>query len=579
VTNNFEVVGHLPLGGKAPDGDVYFFDHGGEVGPHAYVGTWIVPCTRRGVKIVDVNDPANPALVAIAAGRHGVSYEDMVVKRVGNRDILAVGLQSCARHAHGGLALYDVTNPNEPELLSFHRTPAHGVHELDLVVRPDGRALALLAVPYTELLERGKKNVGGEFLVVDVTNPERPRRVSQWGAIEDSSLPVPYGTKPVRHSAHGRGYFPFNYAHSVRAADEGSTAYVSYWDLGVLKFDISDPADPNLVGRTVYEFEADGDAHSMTTYEVDGTRYLLQNDEDYDAVTPVTVTTSATGDQQFPALEMYWMQNTLTATGRLTDEVVAAGDGCQRADYRDAVGKIALVDLTYSGKAPCGPRTQILRAAAADVEVLMQNVRQGGFRPFMYVPQNDFRKLRRRAGDLMVVAISNIDPLASAIRSASGVVMVTFEPNDPTWGFLRIYSESGSRDADGDGIAEFRQAGEFADLPHVREFPAPMQRRGFLLATHYGSWSVHNTEVWADRAYSSWYSHGIVALDLSDPTDPQLAGQWVPPSKNERRKPVLGRGPAMVWGVAIDPERGLIYASDMRTGLWIVRPTGPAATR
>jgi hypothetical protein len=29
--------------------------------------------------------------------------------------------------------------------------------------------------------------------------------------------------------------------------------------------------------------------------------------------------------------------------------------------------------------------------------------------------------------------------------------------------------------------------------------------------------------------------------------------------------------------VAIDPETGLVYASDMRTGLWIVQPTGDAA--
>jgi hypothetical protein len=36
-------------------------------------------------------------------------------------------------------------------------------------------------------------------------------------------------------------------------------------------------------------------------------------------------------------------------------------------------------------------------------------------------------------------------------------------------------------------------------------------------------------------------------------------------------------GPAEVWGVAIDPETGIVYASDMRTGLWIVEPTGPAA--
>ena len=74
-------------------------------------------------------------------------------------------------------------------------------------------------------------------------------------------------------------------------------------------------------------------------------------------------------------------------------------------------------------------------------------------------------------------------------------------------------------------------------------------------------WSIHNTEVLGDRAYSSWYSHGIVAIDMSDPTSPKLVGQFAAPH-------------AVTWGVAIDPETGLVYASDIAGGLWIVRPTG-----
>ena len=27
-----------------------------------------------------------------------------------------------------------------------------------------------------------------------------------------------------------------------------------------------------------------------------------------------------------------------------------------------------------------------------------------------------------------------------------------------------------------------------------------------------------------------------------------------------------------IWGVAVDDATGLVYASDMNTGLWIVRP-------
>ena len=89
--------------------------------------------------------------------------------------------------------------------------------------------------------------------------------------------------------------------------------------------------------------------------------------------------------------------------------------------------------------------------------------------------------------------------------------------------------------------------------------------------------SAYKREVLGDRAFSSWYSNGIVAIDLSDPTQPQQVGQFVPDT-SKRHANSLGTGPAEVWGVAIDPETGIVYASDMRTGLWIVQPTGAAAS-
>ena len=96
---HFRVLGRLNLPGKTPHGDVFLFDHGGGVGKHAYVGTWSFPCSGTGVKIIDVGDPTEPALVATTPMRAGVSHEDMVVHEIGGRDILAVGIQPCGKRA------------------------------------------------------------------------------------------------------------------------------------------------------------------------------------------------------------------------------------------------------------------------------------------------------------------------------------------------------------------------------------------------------------------------------------------------------------------------------------------------
>ena len=186
---------------------------------------------------------------------------------------------------------------------------------------------------------------------------------------------------------------------------------------------------------------------------------------------------------------------------------------------------------------------------------------RGQARPFQF-----FFNLPRRPDQLAGmpgVVVADIDGVADAIRAEPGPATVTLTPQTPSWGYLRVFSEASGRDADGDGVVEFDQVGTFSDLRHVvGKYPPPRN----------GTWTIHNTEVLGDRAYSSWYTHGIVALDMRDPTAPTKVGQFVPPTDDERF-----RGPAEVWGVAVDRDRGLVYASDMQTGLWVIKPTGPAA--
>ena len=110
---------------------------------------------------------------------------------------------------------------------------------------------------------------------------------------------------------------------------------------------------------------------------------------------------------------------------------------------------------------------------------------------------------------------------------------------------------------------------KFDDLRYVHDLEGPI-----------GFWSIHNTEVRGDRAYSAWYSHGIVALDLSPlaaatPGNPVMVGQFVPEADVPPSTEFLPPGVPIVWGVFTGAS-GLVYVSDIASGLWIVDPTGPA---
>jgi hypothetical protein len=560
VLDDFEVVGRSNLGGGVPNGDVFVHDHGGTVGTFAYVGTWSAQCTGQGAKVVDVNDPSAPKWVGYVGAQKGSSNEDVSVTRIGGRDILGIGVQACGRGGRAGLALFDVTDPLHPARLSFFETASGGVHELDLVTRSDGTGLALLAVPFAEFTfdEAGNQTPRGEFVIVDITDPENPELAAEWRLYEQG-LTMHDGAHEITSIFQGEGLFPIMFGHSARAADGGMTAYVSHWDAGVVKVDISDPTNPITVGHTVYPDGSDGEAHSMTPYDTGGDRFLLQNDEDFEPFHTTAVTTSsATGTESFSAIQEPWAPTLLADIGPISGAVHDAGDGCEASDYAGAAGKIALADSVdpFYNPALCAIGDQAIMAAEAGATAFVSNLLSIDD-AYGYGPETG-ADLSVATG-MPVLQISDIDGLASAIRSAGGSVTISFDPSTPSWGFLRVFEEG----VGGNWEEVGRFEGPAVNADGSPDFPP-------------GDWSIHNTEVWGDHAYSSWYSAGIIALDLTDPTDPQMVGQWVPKT-SRRHANALGAGPALVWGVAIDRETGLIYASEMRTGLWIIRPTGDAA--
>jgi hypothetical protein len=91
-----------------------------------------------------------------------------------------------------------------------------------------------------------------------------------------------------------------------------------------------------------------------------------------------------------------------------------------------------------------------------------------------------------------------------------------------------------------------------------------------------GDYTIHNPYVVGTDVYISWYSDGVRVVDASDPTSPEEVAYFVPPAGKNPVKPsqrgVLSQTP-QVWGVVVDEGTGLIYASDMNSGLWILRRT------
>lgn len=226
------------------------------LGDFAYVGGFGPGTT---VKVVDISDSSNPKLVnELAAAGPDCSPQDVKADRVSTKhfrgDLLVVGNEGCLT----GLQLYDVSDPLNPTLLSV--SGPGFVHNTYLYQR-GGNAYVQLAVPFAEVFDGF-----GDYVVMDITDPANPNMIADWGIGADGGLAfgspffadipdLPPGsdcTPPPGTPELCRGDdFPGVLLHDVWTSRDGKTAYLSYWDAGLILLDISDPANPTFLGLSL----------------------------------------------------------------------------------------------------------------------------------------------------------------------------------------------------------------------------------------------------------------------------------------------------------------------------------------
>ena len=552
---NVSLVGHLELepSGVAVHADVAGYKE------LAFVGKWAAPCIGSGVDIIDISDPTDPVKVSSTLERTGTSMEDMQAIEIDGRDVLAIGLQACfgvPGENLRGLELYDITDPAEPTFLSFFEVgagvPGHpGVHEFDLTKSPDGRTLALLAVPFLEAFSASPPAFDdgqGDVLILDISDPTNPALLADWGVLQEPSLGLGF----YLSTAQGENAQVF--AHSVRANTNGTRAYVSYWDAGFIILDIRDPASPIFIGHTEYPPAAEGNAHSVV--EARGGNILVGADEDF---SPFALTFEVTAPPaiagNYPAAEALFTPP--IAEVPMHGELVHVGRGCPPGTPGiDADGDPYLAD-------PSGAIALIERGACRfDNKVAWAQV-NGAVGVVVYDDRPGLIVMGGEnpvAGGADIVVGTVITIPALSIEQSTGSAIVAQLGSDETvtidagaefvgWGFLRLFD-----------------VGDPANPVEIGTFATENALDPDVAAD--GIWSVHNPEVRGNTLYVSWYQDGVRVIDISQPSQPREIGYWIGAGAPEDAPPVD------IWSVV--PHGNLLLASDRNHGLYILRTTPPS---
>ncbi len=291
-------------------------------GNFAYVGTFIdFTGTNVGVQVIDISDPTNPQLVnQLPTPEPFTGANDIKVARIDTQsfrgDLLVVTNEARFDEATGtfkgarGIQIWDVTNPLSPvELSRLSLDPnslvigPYGVHNTFLYQKGN-RAFVLLAVLFAEVFSNfATGTTRGDLMIVEVTDPTTPVIISDWGIGKDAGLafgalffpgapffagvpgaaPGSDCTPPPGTPNLCRGNdFPGVFLHDVWANTQGTVAYLSYWDAGLILLDISDPANPTLIGQGVEPATDEGNLHAAVPAQ--GGNLVVVGDED---VTPL----------------------------------------------------------------------------------------------------------------------------------------------------------------------------------------------------------------------------------------------------------------------------------------------------
>ena len=499
-----------------------------------------------GLRIIDIADPASPTEAAVA---YGLSYVF---------DVALSGSYAYLAAAGAGLLVADVSDPARPVELGRLDTP--------------GYAYGIAVSENTAYIADGWEGL----VAVDVADPRQPKDVwayetPGWAmdvAVDGNRLHVAdaFGGLRVldlsdRAKPTELGAYEAPDGHAQSLAVSGSVVYVADRNLGLHVVDVSSPAEPRPVGFYSPMGFADGVAVAGSYAYVAAGRYGFRVVDLADPRRPKEVGAFDT-------------QNSAT-----TVSVSVSGSFAYMSTFGWHVLDISdpahpLGDSSYGGGPEVGmPRDQLVHGdtlyVANEWGFALLDVSQPGSLCLLSFLDFSGGRGPGTAGLPTATGVAVSGDVAYVAAEEGG--LWTFDvsnPRNPT--LLSVFDEPVTPELEEKGkveevvMADVAVAGnlvyiadhEFLRIVDVTDPRSPKGLGSYRLPTEVSGWGP-SLAVAGSTVYVADGAAGLVAVDVSDPANPSLAGNLLLPG--------------FASGVAVDDK--YVYVAAEEGGLFIVQAT------
>jgi hypothetical protein len=358
----------------------------------------------------------------------------------------------------------------------------------------------------------------------------------------------------INYMFGGFGSSANRFLHDFTITPDGLTAYLAHWDAGLVMLDISDVSNPQLVSLAIDPTSEDGEVNSHSVWPNADGSIVVEGEEDFSPFASEFSITSGPNVGIYPAAEGAITVPISSLPGEvMSGSTTYVGLACNGDPVPAGTG----IALIQRGVCAFTDKGNNAIAAGYNGIVVFNDAARGD--ALVTMGGTDIAVPGVFVGHSTGLLIADVASAADLVAGAAGAdISDGVVPNG--WSGIRIWDYSDP--------ANPVLASTFNTVCSANPVDESCDARG--------TYSSHNVQVEDNKVYISWYTDGMLVVDVSDPYHPVETARYHRAGADFEAE---NGGIQDIWGIYKVENSPWVYGSDRNGGLYVLKEYGSGSAK